>query len=193
MRTGSSHFPLDPSRRRALQLLFATCAGTLAACAPVRIGLGAYPRAFKSGAAGRTHATLEAFAGAVVPGLTTGGSAAARMQDPAFGFAPYAGFFASELDRAAQRRHGESFTALRAGDQRTIVAAGLEAGGIPARLFTGAVFLAQVLSYAGAEDDTGSPLLDFPGANRAPSPGSSHYVDLDAFRATAFTPDGNPA
>jgi hypothetical protein len=184
----------DASRRRTLQVLLTTAAAGLAGCVPVRIGLGAYPREFKSDAAGRREATLDAFAGVVAPGLTSAQATVRTMLDPWYGFAAYAGYFTSELNRVALQRHGQSYPALRREEQHAIVASGLAQGGLTTRLYTGAVFLAQVASLAGMHDDAaGSPMLQFPGASGTPTPEALHYADAVAFRAPALSQDGNPA
>jgi choline dehydrogenase-like flavoprotein len=119
----SSH-ALDPyfdaSRRRTLPALLVASAARLASCTPVRIGLGAYPKDFKSDAAGCREATLAAFASVVVPGLTSATAAVGMMLDPWYGVASYAGYLASEQLLAAGRlRHagtrewwGEAHVAL---------------------------------------------------------------------------------
>jgi hypothetical protein len=183
----------DASRRRALTVLLATATAGLVGCPPLRIGLQAYPDEFKSDAAGIREATLEAFVLVVVPGASCAAATVRLMLDPWYGFAPYAGYFASELHRLAMRHHGQSFAGLRPAEQHAIVAEGLEAGGLTARLYTGAVFLAQVTTLAGVHDDaTGSPLLQFPGAKDTPEAEPRQCADTVAFRVLALTHDGNP-
>ena len=184
----------DASRRYTLQVLLATAAAGLAGCTQMRIGLGAYPKEFKSDAAGRRVATLEAFASVVAPGQTPVAACIRMMLDPWYGFAAYAGYFTSELNRVAQRRYGRSFPGLRPEEQHAIVAAGLAGGGVTARLYTGAVFLAQVASLAGVHDDAaGSPVLQFPGATGMLHAQTGHHPDAAAFRASPVSFDGNPA
>jgi hypothetical protein len=183
----------DPSRRQAVRALLAATTAALAGCQPVRIGLQAYPAEFKSDAAGIREATLEAFVGVVVPGSSCAPATVRLMLDPWYGFAPYAGYFASELHRLAMQRLRQPFAGLRPQEQRTLVAEGLSAGGLTARLFTGAVFLAQVTTLAGVHDDaTGSPLLQFPGAQDSSEAGPQQCAGSVAFRVLALTHDGNP-
>jgi hypothetical protein len=183
----------DASRRRALTVLLATATTGLVGCPPLRIGLQAYPDEFKSDAAGTRGATLEAFVSVVVPGSSCAPATVRLMLDSWYGFAPYAGYFASELHRLAMRRHGQPFAALRPQEQHGIITEGLEAGGLTARLYTGAVFLAQVTTLAGVHDDAiGSPLLQFPGATGNSEAEPRQCAGSDAFRVLALTHDGNP-
>lgn len=183
----------DPSRRRVLATLLASASAGLVGCQPLRIGLQAYPAEFKSDAAGIREATLESFVMLVVPGSSCAPATVRLMLDPWYGFAPYAGYFASELHRLAMRRHGHSFAGLRRHQQHAIVTDGLSAGGLTARLFTGAVFLAQVTTLAGVHDDaTGSPLLQFPGAEAQSAAEPRECADAVALRVLALTHDGNP-
>jgi hypothetical protein len=75
-----------------------------------------------------------------------------------------------------------------------VIQDGLDAGGVTRRLYTGAVFLTQIATYAGIYDeDRGCELIDFGGRNRG-FPGSTlTYPDQGRFLAEGITGDGNYA
>ncbi len=149
----------DPSRRRALRTLVAVLpAVAAAACTPARIVLRAYPAEFK-GASSRTQATLEAFVCTVEPGASRDVAGAARtLQDPYYPLARYAGYLASDLDQRASRCYRSSFTDLACAERAAVVASGLSAGGVTAKLYSGAIYLTQIAVYAGLGSADGSTL-----------------------------------
>ena len=183
------------SRRQALQrmgLLAATAA--LAGCTPLRMALHAYPDDFEDAA--RADRAIAAFVRTVIPGAEGSDRELSRaFHDDAYPFAPHAAYFASDLCRRSRRKFsGRSIEFLEEGERATVVRDRLHADGITRRLYRGAVFLAQVATFASIyDDDKGCALIDFPGANAGYLPEEYSYSNAAAYLPAAITPDGNYA
>src|SRR2546428_3408689 len=94
----------DLTRRQLLQHLGLITAGLAVACTPLKVLTSASPQAFDDDAE-LTDGVLRAFALTVIPSAPAGDPDLARaFTDPDLPFAPYAGFFASDLARRAGRR-----------------------------------------------------------------------------------------
>jgi hypothetical protein len=132
----------------------------------------------------------------VIPGAEGSDRELARaFHDDAYPFAPHAAYFASDLCRRARRNFsGRSIELLEEGEQAAVVRDGLHADGITRRLYRGAIFLAQVATFASIyDDDKGCALIDFPGANAGYLPEEYSYSNAAAYLPAAITPDGNYA
>ena len=187
--------PSPLSRRAALARLGAVVATAAAGCTPVRYALRLYPSSFDDDRDVRDR-TLRAFVRAVVPSSDPGDPDLTRaFDDRLFPFARYRGFFAADLCRRADRLFRRSrFDRLDRHEQARVIADGLGADSVTRRLYTGAVFLAQVSVLGGiyAEDAAVAP-LGFDGAYRFRGLDAITYPDPGRYLAPALTTDGNPA
>ncbi|MGH7568020.1 MAG: hypothetical protein ACREL9_03470 [Gemmatimonadales bacterium] len=181
------------SRREALKRLSWLAAGWAAGCTPVRIVLKAIPEAFEDPAL--AERVLVAFVTTVVPGVPADDPNLTRVfGDPFYPFAGYGAFFASDLCRRATKCFGAAFDRLTAEQRTAVIQHGLHADATTKKLYTGAVFLAQIAVYGGIYDaERGSPLIDFEGSYRFRGRRFYTYPDPERFLARALTPTGNPA
>jgi hypothetical protein len=183
------------SRRAALLRLGGLAAAAAAAgCTPLRIVLHAYPDAFDH-ERDRTDRVLGAFVRTVIPGAEGSDEALARaFHDSSYPFAPHAAFFASDLcRRAKETAPGRSFDQLEAPARARVVRDGLHADATARRLYRGAIFLAQVATYAAIYDDGGCSLIEFPGENGGYLREEFSYADSGWFLPPGLTADGNLA
>lgn len=181
------------TRRAALKSLGAVMGGAVAGCTPARLALHVYDHNFETDAR-LTERTLDSFVETIVPGA--GGAPEERTRvfsDPAYPFAGYRAYFASDLcRRAAALRGGSRFHTLSHADRKRVVREGLGADSITRRLYEGAIFLTQVATLAGIYDDEGVGLLGFEGANAGFPTEDLTYADPVSFLPVARTGDGNP-
>jgi hypothetical protein len=181
------------TRRDALAALTAAVVGT--ACTPVRAVLGLYPKPFE-GAPDREARVLAAFVTAVVPGVSPRDPNLIRVfYDDYYPLAKYRALLISNLCSRTSSRHGTlEFDRLTLEQRTEMIDDGLHGGGVIARLYGGAVFLAQLSSYSGMYDiERGSPLIDFPGRFRPRPLTEIGYANPERFLAPALTADGNPS
>lgn len=181
------------SRRDVLRTLGLITAGVaLGACTPLRIITRAYPDEFKH-VGDNVERVLRAFVMTVIPGAPANSRDLVRAYvDRDYPFAPYAAFFASDLcDRACERFGHGRFWELDGRQRAQVISDGLAADGTTRKLYGGAIFLAQVSFYGGIyDDDTGCPLIDFPGRYRGDT---VSYDDAQRFLPEALTHTGNYA
>ena len=184
-----------PMTRRQLLCRAGVLAAALAAgCTPLRMAFRASPAPF-GGEGGAADRVLAAFVRTVAPRATGSTEDLARVfADPAYPFAPYRSFFASDLCRRAEGRFGTNrFDTLTAEARASIVEDGLKDDAVARRLYGGAIFLAQVTTYAGIYDDArGSRAINFDGANGGFSPEALTYPVPEWYLPTASSLDGNP-
>ena len=184
-----------PTRREALGQLGILVAGLAVGCTPLRIVLRDYPGDFTTDAA-LADRVLRAFVLTVVPGMPADDPNLARAySDPYYPFAPYRAFFASDLCRRAEQRfHRADFDGLTAEQRTAVIQDGLAADATTRKLYTGAVFLAQVSCYGGIYDDAaGCSLIGFEGRYRFRGLDALTYPNPERFLAHALSGDGNPA
>lgn len=182
------------ARREALRRLGVLTAGLAAACTPLRVVLHDYPSAFDTREA--TERVLRAFVLTVIPEADARDPNLVRaFSDADLRFAPYRGFFVSDLCRRSAARTGDAaFDRLSQADRVAVVQEGLAADATTARLYSGAILVAQASYYAGIYDDAhGCPLIDFEGAYRFRGLAALTYPDPDRFLSWSLTPDGNCA
>ena len=182
------------SRRELVRRLAVVVAGVgVAACAPLRIALKAYPEQFGTDA-DLVERTLRAFVLTVVPGAAPDDPGHARVfADTFHPFGPHRACFAADLCSRAERRFGESrFDRLPPDGRTWVVRRGLRQRGVIGRMYAGAVLLAQVAVYGGIHDDSrGCPLIGFDGGGRVPTPAELTYPDAERFLARPLTATGN--
>jgi hypothetical protein len=181
------------TRRDALRRLGILTAGVASACTPLRIVLHDYPRSFDEDAACGER-VLRAFVLTVIPEAEASNPNLARaFSDPDLHYAPYRGFFVSDLCRRAEARTGAAtFERLSLAERTAVVQDGLQADATTARLYTGAILVAQASYYAGIYDDRrGCPLIGFDGTYQFRGLAAITYPDPERFLSWSATPDGN--
>lgn len=183
------------TRREALRHGGALLAGmAAAACTPLRIVLHDYPERFVSDETLQER-VLRAFATTVIPEADPSAANLTRaFSDPAYPFAPYRAYFASDLSRRGAERFGEpEFDRLSLAGRTAIVADGLRGDATTRKLYTGAIYLLQISFYAGIYDAmNGCALIQFDGLYRYRGPEAITYPEPERFLALALTRDGNP-
>ncbi|HEX9692772.1 MAG TPA: hypothetical protein VGA22_11790 [Gemmatimonadales bacterium] len=184
------------TRRRAVaQLSLVGACGALAACTPLRIVLRWYPEDFQSDPE-LVRGVLAGFADAVVPSDGNHAHAvAAAYQDARFPLAKYAPFLASDLTRRAYATGRETpFERLTRSERTRIIEDALRVGGVTARLYGGAIFLTQIVFYAGLWCEDGSCTeIDFGGPYRFEGLAAVTYPNPQAFLPTPLSANGNPS
>jgi hypothetical protein len=184
--------PLD--RRSALRRLGALVLG---------LGLSGCSRGFVLGLLypevdgldpGAQNRLLTAFAITVVPGFEAPERVAGLLQDPTLPFADFHDALAADLTRRTRSHSGHTAFDRLAQPQRTaIVTDGLEAGGIPARIYHAAVLFTQAAVYGGLASDDGScSITGFEGPFRFRGYAAQTYPDPERFLPVPASADGNP-
>lgn len=182
------------SRRDALRHTGVLVAGLAAACTPLRIVLHDYPERYESDA-DLQERVLRAFATTVIPEADPGAPHLTRaFGDPAYPFAAYRAYFASDLSRRGAEQFGEpSFDRLTTAQRTAVIGDGLRADSTTRKLYTGAIYLLQISYYAGIYDAlSGCALIGFEGLYRYRGAEAITYPDPERFLAVARTGDGNP-
>jgi len=180
-------------RRQALRQLALLAVGCTAACTPLRVLVSAYPQAFDDDDT-LVERVLRAFITAVIPGARPDDPDLVRAHlDPAYPFAPYAGFFAADLSGRARRAFGgRPFELLDVAERTAVIHEGLAADATTRKLYNGAVVLAQISCYAGIYDDRkGCSLIGFEGGYHWHSAADITHPDAERFLSHACTADGN--
>jgi hypothetical protein len=176
------------SRRQALGVIAAAASGLLGACAPVARFTVPAPRIPE------TDRVLQAFVATVVPGSGDSPNLVRAFSDPFYAFSPWRSWFASDLCRRAARAGAPRFDRLGERERIRIVSSGLTGDPVTRRVYTGAVFLAQVSVYVGLYEESGaSPLLGFQGKHQFRGLAEVTYECPERFLACALTRDGNAA
>ena len=183
------------SRRAAVKAMAAAAAALAAGCTPLRIISRDYPASFDHDH-DRVDRLLRAFVSTVVPGAPDDEPGLARVYfDDFYRFSPYRSFFAADLCQRSARMFGTPDFARLDLEQRTrVVQDGLGADGTTHKLYSGAIFIAQISFYAGVYDDEkGCSLIDFPGRFRPRPLSELTYANHEEFCAAEITADGNYA
>jgi hypothetical protein len=182
----------DITRRQAIGLLCGAAAAGFTACAPMRIALRQAPAEFKHNR-NRVDAVLRMFVATVIPGADVEDDNLARIYtDDTYPFAPYAATFVADLQTRAQRiSNGLGFEQMELAARTQVIQEGLNADFATRKLYTGAVFIAQVSYYAGIYTDNGCSMIQFDGHF---VPGHEiTYRNTQRFATRALTRDGNYA
>lgn len=183
------------NRRDALRTLGFLALGVAAGCTPLRVVLDKHPRALDDDA-DLEDRVLRAFLATVIPGVDATTDNAIRVfHDRAYPFAKYAKFFAGDLcRRSAARYAGATFDRLSPEQRTSIVQEGLAADGTTKKLYGGAIFLAQIATYASIYDDrAGCSLIGFEGGYHLRPLAEITYPEPGRFLAPALTAAGNYA
>lgn len=186
----------EVNRREAVRRLALLAAGVAATgCTPLRVVLRLYPDEFDSQPE-MMDRVLRAFVVTVIPGAPIEDPQLVRAYyDPYYPLAKYTDFLASDLSRRAEQRFGTAaFDRLTVDERARVIQDGLEADRITARLYNGAIFLAQVSFYGGIYDDAkGCSLIGFEGRYRFRGVDAITHPEPERFFARSISSDGNPA
>jgi hypothetical protein len=181
-------------RRSALRRLGAIAAGLCASGCSRGFVLGViYPEAAEFDQA-TVDRLLEAFVTTIVPEADRPAQVARLLRDPTLPFAELAGPLAADLARRTSARvgHGD-FDRLALPMRTAVVAEGIDGGGIPSRIYQGAVLFTQAAVYSGLACDDGScSITGFEGPFRFRGHAEQTYPDPDHFLPAPVSPDGNP-
>ncbi|MBI1805068.1 MAG: hypothetical protein HY033_08920 [Ignavibacteriae bacterium] len=165
----------------------------VAGCTPLRILLKQFPEEFKTNNE-LIDTMLRAFVVTVIPGAPFDDPNLTRIYtDDFYPFHSYCGFFVSDPSKRSEELYGTERFEQLAFDQRTkVIQGGLQADATLARLYAGAIFMAQASFYGGIYDDEkGCPLIDFHGTNSGFSADEMFYPDGRSFLACEVTQTGN--
>jgi hypothetical protein len=182
-------------RREAVRQLALLAAGVLASgCAPLHVGLRLQATAFdqRREAADRI---LRAFVATLIPGVDVDDPNTVRaFHDSFYPLAEYVDILVADLCCRAHRHFGNgAFDQLTIEQRTRVIQDGLAADHTTARLYNGAIFLAQVAVYGGIyDDDRGSPLIGFEGSYQFRGLDAITYPDPARFLPHELTCDGNP-
>ena len=115
--------------------------------------------------------------------------------DTAYPLGKYRNFLAADLSRRAWDGFGtDAFHQLPLEQRTEIIRCAVASGGTTARLYNGAIFLAQIAFYGGIYDDAkGCPLIGFEGRYRFRGIEATTHPEPERFLARAITHDGSPA
>lgn len=183
-----------PMTRAAFVRQLAIAAGvTLVGCTPVSILLKTYPAKFRNDD-DLVDRVLRAFVTTVIPGAPEDDHYLTRIfHDEYYPFYSLCPFFTSDLCSRSARTFGEERFEMLSLSQRTaIVKQGLSADPVAARMYRGAVFMAQVSFYCGIYDDEhGCALIGFDGRNSGFRREEMCYTNNVALLAREATTTGN--
>lgn len=183
-------------RREAVRRLALLGAGlAVTACTPLKIVLHLYPEDFDKDPK-RVDRVLRAFVTAVLPGAAEDDPDLIRAyHDTAYPLGKYRNFLAADLSRRAWDGFGtDAFHQLPLEQRTEIIRCAVASGGTTARLYHGAIFLAQIAFYGGIYDDAkGCPLIGFEGRYRFRGIEATTHPAPERFLARAITHDGSPA
>jgi len=189
----NSLFQKGISRRFFLGQVAAASATFVASCTPVRILIKSYPKKFDKEDQ-LVDIILRAFVLTVIPGAPVDDENLTRIySDTFYPFHKYCGFFVSDLsDRSKNLFGNEKFDQLSLKQRTAVIEDGLGADGTTARLYRGAILMAQISFYGGIyDDDEGCPLIDFQGANGGFEKEEMCYPNSSSWLAKEITKNGN--
>jgi hypothetical protein len=170
-------------------------AGLISGCTPARIALHLYPEEFDEDP-DIVETELRAFVDTVLPGITRDDGHPVRLfYDDAFPIWKYRGFFASDLCKTAGSLFGERrFCDLDEARRAAVIDEGVSSGGSLGDLYAGAIFVTQVVYFAGLYDPEGDcSFIDFKGSSPPRSRAQFTFDDPDSFLGHEIGLAGNSA
>jgi hypothetical protein len=156
--------------------------------------LNLYPKRFRVDV-GLQDRLLRAFVTTVIPGADERDPYLVCMfHDTYYPFYPYTGYLVHDLAKRSDALMGnEAFDGLDTDQRTTVVEDALSADDTTARLYRGAMLMAQVSYFAGVYNpDHACALIDFPGRNNGFSREHLTYPDASKYLGDEATADGNP-
>jgi hypothetical protein len=144
-------------------------------CSPVRILLKSYPDKYDDDKKMCKH-ILDSFVLTVIPGANPEDPDLSRIfRDEYYKFSKYSGFFTSDLCSKSKKLFNiENFSKLTLQQRTKVIQSGLEDDPTTAKLYTGAIYMAQVAYYSCIyNDEKTCEVIDFSG--------SYGFMDNDMF------------
>lgn len=166
----------------------------MTSCTPVKILLNAHEDKFDDDATLKIK-ILTAFVTAVIPGIDPNDPDLCRIFcDEYYLFHKYNGFFISDLFDKSEKLFGtENFYDLTLDERTQVIQAGLDDDSTTERIYTAAIFIAQVSSYCSIyNDEKGCSLIDYQGSYGFMD-SEMFYPNPNKYMAHEFTSTGNYA
>ncbi|HYQ87093.1 MAG TPA: hypothetical protein VES59_07625 [Bacteroidota bacterium] len=189
----ASFFDQRVSRLSFLKQVSVILGLAVSGCSPLRILFKDYPRKFDDDL-GLRESALRSFVTTVIPDAAPDEPDLVRIYgDPFYRFHPYCAFFVSDLSRRSSDLFGtEEFNRLAPEQRTAVIENGLDADATIARLYRGAILMAQASYFGGIYDDVkGCPQIDFHGSNPGFTERQMYYPNASVFLASETTIDGN--
>jgi hypothetical protein len=166
----------------------------MTACTPVKIILNAHDDKYDVNTTLKNK-ILEAFVTAVIPGVDQNNPDMCKIFcDEYYPFHKYNGFFISDLCVKSEKLFGtENFFELTLEQRTQVIQAGLDDDSTTERIYTAAIFIAQVSIYCSIyNDERGCGLIDFNGCNGFIDT-EMYYPNAQNYLANEITSTGNYA
>ncbi len=182
------------SRRDVLRTLAWVTAGLAgSACVPAELVFNASPAPHKRDP-NIVEPILRMFVETVVPGTPVDQPGLARVFfDPFYPLTSHRAWLARDLNDRAMQRFRQPFDGLPRSARESIIRAGLASPGLTARIYNGAVFLAQVAVYAGLTHPTGAcPAIGFQGPAGVLPLSDQTYPEPRRYLGRTRSVNGNP-
>ena len=160
-------------------------------CSPVKILLNSYSDKYDKEYLQKR--ILSSFVSTVIPGAEQYGTVLSKIYlDGFYPFAKRCGYFTSDLcNRSKELFRSDSFDELSFEERTLVIQSGLNADSLTKKLYTAAVYMAQVSFYCNIyNDDGGCELIDFKGAYSFMDI-DIVYPDCSSLLANEITSTGN--
>lgn len=113
-----------------------------------------------------------------------------ELNDDFYGFSKYLKYLIKKLDESAKLKFSNAFTELAIEEKKQIVEEGTKTGLIKKQVYNGAIYLLQLIVFAGLCDpDQSCQIIDFPGTKRDEF---STYTNFHLYNVLSTTTNGNP-
>jgi hypothetical protein len=178
------------TRRKAITSILFLMAGATVGCAPVRMAFD-LKKGNDPGDLNVVSKTLGAFVDTVIPGIEDMNLRMVEIfHDRFYRIHKYTYALARDLNKRSQKSFSSAFYLLSLRERTSVIEDGLAANAIATRLYTSAVFFAQIAIYSGlTNSDHGCKLIEFKGTyDNVPT-----YSNFNEFLGTPVTIAGNPA
>jgi hypothetical protein len=178
------------SRREALTRVALGGAALLTGCAPARLLLKTFP---DLDAGNSAEPVLRAFVDTVIPGAAADPRPWQGIyRDPFYQFDGLAGWFVDDLNRRARKHRRTGFERLDPDDRTRVIQAALAGDFITRKIYTGAVFLAQITICGAIDDrDPAAPAIGFEGRYQFQGYEAISHPAAERFLPATATRDGN--
>ena len=164
----------------------------ITSCTPVRVLLKSYPDRYDDDERLKRK-ILDAFVLTVIPGADSDDPDLCRIySDEYYSFHKFCGFFVSDLCSKSKDLFGtENFHQLSISQRTKVIQAGLEDDATTAKLYAGAIYMAQVSYYSCIyNDEKAVELIDFHG-NYGFMEAEKNYKNCTSYLANEITLTGN--
>jgi len=184
--------PANISRLDFLKKISLSVGVLMTSCTPVKILLYTHEDKYDEDLNLKTN-ILQAFVTAVIPGTIPNNPDMCKIFcDDYYPFHKYCGFFVSDLCSKSQKLFAsECFYDLSIVQRTEVIQSGLEDDSTTERIYTAAIFIAQVSVYCSIYDDEkGCNLIDFTG-NYGFIDAEIYYRNPQVYLAEEITSTGN--